>query len=110
MSQDGRTPTPTDALADEYADTLPRSSPLSATGMGLPGDESSLDDFSPTGLQARTDATRKALSDLNGVQPEDEVDRITQMAMRERLGLEVELAEAGEDLSELNVIASPLQF
>ena len=41
--------------------------------------------------------------------PTDEVDEITLAAMRERLGLEVELHEAGEFLRDLNNIASPVQ-
>lgn len=110
MSQDRRTPTATDDLAEDYVTTLTRLSPMSATELGLPGDETALDDFSPAGRRALTAAARKTLADLEQISPEDEVDRITQMAMRERLGLEVELAEAGEDLGQLNVIASPLQF
>src|SRR5699024_12078515 len=61
-----------------------------------------------TGVQ--TCALPIFLTALEGVQPTDEVDRITQLAMRERLGLELELDEAGENLGQLNVIASPLQF
>src|SRR5699024_7641809 len=49
-------------------------------------------------------------SDLDEVEPVDDIDRITQHAMRERIGLEIELAEAGEDLADLNVIASPVQY
>ncbi|BDZ40895.1 hypothetical protein GCM10025865_01940 [Paraoerskovia sediminicola] len=39
----------------------------------------------------------------------DEVDEVTLAAMRERLGLELELYAAGEQLAALNVIESPLQ-
>ncbi|WP_235912301.1 DUF885 domain-containing protein [Ruania zhangjianzhongii] len=104
-----RTPTPTDVLADEYVATLTRLSPMTATAIGLPGAEDQLDDFSPGGYQAGTDAARRVLSDLAEITPVDETDRITQHAMRERIGLEIELAEAGEDLADLNVIASPVQ-
>ena len=41
--------------------------------------------------------------------PEDDVDVVTIAAMRERLGVQVELHDAGLDVGELNVIASPLQ-
>lgn len=104
-----RTPTPTDVVADEYVATLTRLSPMLATNIGLPGAEDQLDDFSPAGHQARTDAARRVLADLTGITPVDEIDRTTQHAMRERIGLEIELAEAGEDLADLNVIASPMQ-
>src|SRR5699024_11813959 len=79
----------TDALAEEYVATLTRLSPISATEMGLPGDETALDDFSPAGLRAQAEAAQEVLTALEGVQPTDEVDRITQLAMRERLGLEL---------------------
>ncbi|HLS65287.1 MAG TPA: DUF885 family protein, partial [Ruania sp.] len=105
-----RTPTPTDVLADEYVATLTRLSPMMATEMGLPGAEDTLDDLSPAGHQAMTDAGRAVLADLDEVEPVDDIDRVTQHAMRERIGLEIELAEAGEDLADLNVIASPVQY
>lgn len=104
-----RTPTPTDVLADEYVATITRLSPMSATSMGLPGAEDSLDDLSPAGHQALTDAARAVLADLAEIAPVDDIDRVTQQAMAERIGLELELAEAGEDLADLNVIASPVQ-
>ena len=104
-----RTPTPTDVLADEYVATLTRLSPMLATELGLPGAQDQLDDFSPAGHQARTDAARTVLAGMAEITPADEIDRITQHALRERIGLEIELAEAGEDLADLNVIASPMQ-
>lgn len=96
-------------LADEYVATLTRLSPMLATEIGLPGAEEKLDDFSPAGHQANADAARQVLADLAEISPADETDRITQHAMRERIGLDLELAEAGEDLAQLNVIASPVQ-
>ncbi|QOR69820.1 DUF885 domain-containing protein [Ruania alkalisoli] len=101
--------TATDDVADAYVRTLADLSPMFATEAGLPGREDALDDHSPEGLAAFTQAARAALTALDSVTPTDEVDRVTQHAMRERLGLEIELAEAGEDLADLNVIASPVQ-
>src|SRR5699024_5802368 len=92
-----------------YVATLTRLRPMLATEIGLPGAEDQLDDFSPAGYQARTDAARQVLADLAEITPADEIDRVTQHAMVERLGVELELAEAGEDLAQLNVIASPVQ-
>ncbi len=43
------------------------------------------------------------------VAPEDDVDVVTLAAMRERLGVQLDLHDAGLDVGELNVIASPLQ-
>ena len=46
---------------------------------------------------------------LDSVQPTDDVDHVTIAAMRERLGIVLELHDAGLDVGALNVIASPLQ-
>ncbi|ACQ79404.1 protein of unknown function DUF885 [Beutenbergia cavernae DSM 12333] len=109
MTTAERASTPTDAVAEDYVTTLGRLSPMLRTYVGLPGDQSELDDFSPAGL-ATQDAERTAvLGRLAGIAAIDEVDTVTQAAMRERLGLEGELYDAGEDLSNLNVISSPLQ-
>ena len=104
-----RTPTAIDAVADDYVDTLATLSPTFATGAGVPGDERALDDFSPTGHDAMADAAREVLRRIDEVELVDDVDRVTAAAMRERLGLEVELHEAGENYADLNNIASPLQ-
>ncbi|SEE97723.1 DUF885 domain-containing protein [Ruania alba] len=101
--------TATDAVADDYVRTLTELSPMFATEVGLPGREDALDDHSPDGLAALTQAAYDTLRALDAVTPADEVDRVTQHAMRERLGLEIELAEADEHLADLNVIASPVQ-
>ncbi|CAM3533740.1 DUF885 domain-containing protein [Occultella aeris] len=104
-----RTSTPTDAIADAFVDTIAGLSPIAATSMGITGHDHLLDDFSPAGDQARVAAARKVLADLADVDPVDDIDRITQSAMRERQGLLIELAEANEHLADLNVIASPVQ-
>ncbi|TWP32332.1 DUF885 domain-containing protein [Leekyejoonella antrihumi] len=80
-----------------------------ATYMGIPGHDGELDDFSPDGLQARADLAGQTLHALEHATPADDVDRVTIAAMNERLGLEVEMHEAGLDAMSLNVIASPLQ-
>ncbi len=104
-----RTPTALDALADAYVRTVAALNPTAATAMGLPGYDDALPDISPAGHAARAEAARGVLRQLEGTSAVDDVDRVTAAAMRERLGLELELDEAGELLRELNVIASPLQ-
>lgn len=104
-----RTPTEIDAVCEAYVDTIGRLSPEARTAFGLPGDQTTFDDHSPAGL-AELDAERTAvLGRLARLTPVDEVDRVTLAAMRERLGLEGELYDAGEDFATLNVIASPVQ-
>ena len=98
-----------DDLADAYTDTLIRLNPSFATTLGVPGHETEYQDFSPAGIAGFADAARNALAGLDQLAPADEVDAITLDAMRERLGLQLEIHESGWDLAELNNIASPAQ-
>lgn len=109
----GRPPTAVDAVAERYLETFARLDPCAATEMGIIGHgreyEEEITDYSPEGVAARADAAREALRELAGVDPADDVDEVTIAAMRERLGILVEIHDAGLDVGELNVIASPLQ-
>ncbi|SDQ11432.1 DUF885 domain-containing protein [Quadrisphaera sp. DSM 44207] len=105
----GRTPTPLDALADRYVDRVAELDPFTATHLGVPGHDTEVTDYSPEGHARRAALDREVLAALEGCRPVDDVDRTTLAAMRERLGLSVEIADAGLDLGELNVLASPLQ-
>ncbi|MET0703383.1 MAG: DUF885 domain-containing protein [Mycobacterium sp.] len=102
-----------DGVAERYVDTFAALDPCAATGLGIVGAQVNYDedltDYSPAGVAARADAARDALRQLDTVSPVDAVDRVTVAAMRERLGVAVELNDAGLDVGELNVIASPLQ-
>jgi uncharacterized protein (DUF885 family) len=104
-----RTPTAVDAVADAYFDEVVAASPLNATYLGIPGQDTELDDLSPEGYLHHARITRDALTRLDAAEPVDDVDRVTVAAMRERLGLALEIHEAGYDEMSLNVISSPLQ-
>ncbi|NYI67908.1 DUF885 domain-containing protein [Spelaeicoccus albus] len=112
MSNDdttSRTPSEIDAVADAYVEKLAGLSPMTATALGVPGDDTRLDDFSPPGLDAVSALTESTLAQLDGLTPRDAVDEVTLDAMTERLGLDKEIADRGYLLGELNVIESPLQ-
>jgi uncharacterized protein (DUF885 family) len=98
-----------DEVAERYLDTYARLDPCAATELGITGHDDEITDYSPDGVAARAEAARVALRELNGVEPVDAVDVVTIAALRERLGSTLELHDAGLDLGELNVIASPLQ-
>ena len=104
-----RPPTAVDAVAGRYLDTFAALDPCAATEMGVIGHDDDVTDYSPDGVAARVDAARSALRELDGTSPADDVDRVTIAAMRERLGLQIELHDARVDVGDLNVIASPLQ-
>lgn len=98
-----------DAVADDYTDTLIRLNPALATTLGLPGHETEYPDYSPVGIAGFAAEARKTLAALDGLTPQDDVDAVTLDAMRERLGLQLEIHESGWDVAELNNIASPAQ-
>lgn len=104
-----RAPSPIDTIAEAYMTAYAALDPLAATSMGIAGHDHEMTDHSPAGLEARAELTRSTLQALDGASPTDEIDQITLAAMRERLGLELELHEAGEFLRYLNNIASPVQ-
>ncbi|WP_397427837.1 DUF885 domain-containing protein [Pseudarthrobacter equi] len=98
-----------DAVADAYTDTLVRLNPSLATTLGLPGRETEYQDFSPAGIAEFAEVARKALTDLEDLEPEDDVDAVTLDAMRERLGLQLLIHASGWEYADLNNIASPAQ-
>lgn len=104
-----RPATPIDAIADAHVGALAALDPLIATTLGVPGHDTEMPDLSPAGHEARARSARSTLVALDAHAPADAVDEVTLAAMRERLGLEVELYEAGELHAELNNIASPVQ-
>ncbi len=104
-----RAATGVDRLADDYLDQSLALNPGKATRIGAPGYDHLLADYSPDGIAARADLDRRTIAALDGVAPQDAVDRVSIDAMRERLGVAVELVDAGAEESQLNVIASPVQ-
>ncbi|MFC8302236.1 DUF885 domain-containing protein [Specibacter sp. NPDC057265] len=108
-SQPARTATAIDAVANSYTERLLELDPGFATELGRPGGERAYRDHSPAGLDALAQAARTALAELAPLEPVDAVDAVTLHAMRERLGLELELHATGWPLAELNNIASPAQ-
>lgn len=104
-----RPTTAIDQTANRYTARLLELDPGFATELGHPGRESEYRDHSPAGLDALADAASTALAELAALEPVDEVDAVTLHAMRERLGLDLELHATGWPLADLNNIASPAQ-
>lgn len=104
-----RPKTDIDAVADAYTDTLIALNPSFATILGLPGHETEYPDYSPAGAEALAAAARATLDKLAAREPADESDVVTLDAMRERLGLDLEIHASGWHAAELNNIASAAQ-
>ncbi len=105
-----RQPSAVDAIAEKYLDDALALDPFRATGAGVPGLNDQVSLYSPEIEQERTDLARSALAALDSIEPADAVDDVTTAAMRDRLGLEIELAEAGFGFGMLNVIDCPVQI
>ncbi len=112
MTEQTRDRTEIDRIADDHLDASVALSPLEATYLGVPGADDRIDDLSIEGTRAQVELARRTLQTLDAAAPVDDVDRVTVAALRERLGLEVEIGERvlrGTDPVDLNVIASPVQ-
>ena len=108
-AQAPRTSTPLDAIADGFVASYAQLSPSFASAVGIPGYDGLTDDLSVQGYGQRHDLAKATLDSLATADTVDDVDAVTLAAMRERLGLQVELFEAGEVMSALNNIASEVQ-
>jgi uncharacterized protein (DUF885 family) len=93
-----------DTIADAYVDEWAALDPVGATYAGVAGHDDKLTDFSPEGYAALAELDQLTLAKLAAVTPADEHERVAQEAMRERIGLALEMYDAGAVTSELNVI------
>lgn len=106
-------PTALDQRADRFHDDMLALSPIGQTFAGLHDNDATWDDMSPAGYDAATDAIRQMLADVDALEQQEGGftgnDAVTAAALRERLGLELQLDERNEYLGDLNNIASPFQ-
>jgi uncharacterized protein (DUF885 family) len=96
-------------IADKYVDELVALDPSLATALGIPGHEREMTDYSPDGVGAVAALNRRTASALDAAPADGERDRIARDVMLERLGVRLDLFDAGEQFRELRIIASPLQ-
>lgn len=108
-SRISRSPSPLDDVADRYVDDYCALDPLTATSLGIKGYDAEMPDLSPAGIDERADLARRLLGTVEALQPLDDVDRVTLGALRDRLGLETRIHDAGLSYGDLNVVASPVQ-
>jgi len=107
---EGRIPTPIDAIAERWVETLIELDPSVAVWIGASTPRlGEYGDHSPAGHERWADEARAALRALDSAVPVDDTDRVTRTDLAAELRLGLELHEAGEHLRDLNVIASPAQ-
>ena len=92
-----RPTTAVDAVAERYLDVSAALDPCAATESGITGFDDQITDYSPDGVAARVDAAKAALRELDATEPADAADIVTAAAMRERLGVLVELRQVAGD-------------
>lgn len=104
-----RTPTPIDAVAEEWVAKLADLEPNLAVWIGIPGRYSEYGDQSPAGHAELVVEGKKILAKLDALEPVDGVDWVTKTDMSNELTLDLEAYDAGLWKRDLNVIASPAQ-
>ncbi|OJX63338.1 MAG: hypothetical protein BGO95_00295 [Micrococcales bacterium 73-13] len=110
MTPEPRAPTPIDAIAEAWVETLVDLDPSVAVWIGAPSPRpGEYADHSPEGHERHAEAARRALAALEAEEPVDDTDRVTRTDLAAELRLGLELHEAEEHLRDLNVIASPAQ-
>ena len=96
-------------IADQYVERVAALNPLAATGMGVPGHDAEMPDYSPDGAAAMAAMVRATIAELRAAVVEGERDRVARDGMLDRLELSVEQYEAGEYRRGLNILSCPLQ-
>src|SRR5437660_3810396 len=96
-------------ISDRYVADFSALDPLTATLQGIPGHDDELPDLSPEGHAARGELAAKALRDMIATDPVDDSERNAKAVFLERVGLDVEVHDAGLRAAQLNVMESPPQ-
>ncbi|WP_127818364.1 DUF885 domain-containing protein [Microbacterium sp. CPCC 204701] len=109
MTDETRTPTQIDKIADAWVDTLAELDPTLATYIGRTEYNDRFGDYSPAGQEHVIAEGRNALAALAAATPADEIDTVTKDDLAREIELGIELHDAKWHLRDLNVIASHAQ-
>jgi uncharacterized protein (DUF885 family) len=94
-------------VGDRYLDQLADLDPIGATFMGIAGHDTALTDFSPAGIDARTELTRRTLAELGAVETDgSDADRLARDFLAERLRTTLAGLDAGDELRALSNLSS----
>jgi uncharacterized protein (DUF885 family) len=96
-------------IADGYVVQAADLDPVLATGAGITGHDDKMTDLSEAGFAARAELDKTTVAALTSAEATSEREHTARAAMLERLGLAVELYDAGELTRDVNVIASWIQ-
>ena len=90
-----RTPTPLDAIAEDWVTTLADLDPSIATWIGIPGRLDDFEDLSPTGHERLVAEARATLARVEAAPVADDVDWVTKTDLVNELTLALESDAAG---------------
>ncbi|WP_433270133.1 DUF885 domain-containing protein [Actinosynnema sp. CS-041913] len=96
-------------ISNQFVAEYAAADPLTATFIGTPGYDDKLTDYSPEGHRARRELAERAVAGITAAEPADESEVAAKSVFLERVGLDVEIHEAGLWEGALNVIAGPVQ-
>ncbi|SEF33958.1 Uncharacterized conserved protein, DUF885 familyt [Amycolatopsis pretoriensis] len=96
-------------ICDRYVDDYAAVDPVAATAYGVKGYDDRLTDYSADGFAERAGLAARAHAAVTAAEPRDAAERAAKAVFTERVGLELEIHEAGLDVASLNVISSPVQ-
>jgi uncharacterized protein (DUF885 family) len=97
-----------DQTSNDFVRDIAALSPMAAVYIGRPSDRL-LDDFSPAGLDEVADLAKKTLDAVADQPIGGEAERVAADVITERLQLYIDRHDAGDFISSLNVLASPVQ-
>jgi uncharacterized protein (DUF885 family) len=110
QAHEARTATPIDSIAEKWVTTLADLNPTLGTYIGMDrGNLGEWGDYSPAGHDAKADAARAVLAELEAATPLDDVDKVTKDDLLGTLKLDLEMHERNFALRDVNVLASPVQ-
>ena len=96
------------ALSDEYVEKGAAFSPIGCTSLGIPGREGELDDFSLSHSNKEAAYSRDVLHRAKALAPIDEIDRIAQAVLIERIESRLQLHESREAYVAYGQIVNPV--
>jgi uncharacterized protein (DUF885 family) len=97
-------------LADAYVAELAELDPATAVQLGINLDSDELPDLSPAGAEAVAALVRRTLAKLDTTEALDDAEVRCARLLRERLGAELAVHDAGEGLRAVNSMISPLHM
>ena len=96
------------ALSDEYVEKEAAFSPIGSTFLGIPGLENQLDDFSLSHANTAAAYARDVLHRAKSLVPIDDIDRIAQTVLIERIEARLQLHDSREAYVAYGQLASPV--